>query len=228
VTGPAFASDAVAAIGNTVVRAADDLRIPAVPLFADTPGGGSDHESFLFGLGMPIAEVGYQGHLGVYHSSYDDIGYATKEIDPGFRLHEKAARILGLVALRLADDPSLPYAFVPYVNVLQEARAALGPADDPLLRPLDRSIETFALAAAAYDARRASVRGEGRQRDVIAAAQTLDLTLYGAAGYASAFFPAIARASTTQDGSARAAAIQSAAAALDSVAASLNRADTAS
>ena len=41
------------------------------------PGGGSDHEPFLYLLGIPTLEFGYAGAFGVYHSVFDDLRYAT-------------------------------------------------------------------------------------------------------------------------------------------------------
>lgn len=160
-----------------------------------TPGGGSDHESFLFGLGTPIAEVGFFGPLGVYHSAYDDFKFASTIADPQFTLHRTAAQLLGLLALRLADSDGLPYRFSPYVPVLREGAAAieataLGAGQHPEILGLRQAIERFAVAARAFDRNPAAHDSSAG----LQAAQLLDLQAYGAAGYASTAFPKLSGA----------------------------------
>ena len=46
------------------------------------PGGGSDFAGFYNHLGIPIAEWGFGGQGGVYHSQYDSYAWMTKFGDP--------------------------------------------------------------------------------------------------------------------------------------------------
>lgn len=165
------------------------LRQPVVR----APGGGSDHESFLFELGTPVAEVGFFGPLGVYHSAYDDLKFATTIADPQFTLHRTTAQLLGLIALRLADSDGLPYRFSPYVPVLREGAAAIeataiSAGQHPDVRTLRLAIERFAVASRAFDRNPAAHDPHA----TLQAAQLIDLQAYGAAGYASTAFPKLA------------------------------------
>ena len=55
------------------------------------PGGGSDFAGFYNHLGIPIAEWGFGGAGGVYHSQYDSYAWMTKFGDPKFEYHAAAA-----------------------------------------------------------------------------------------------------------------------------------------
>ena len=61
------------------------------------PGGGSDFAGFYNHLGIPIAEWGFGGPAGTYHSAYDTFAWMERFGDPGFLYHATAARV-GLAA----------------------------------------------------------------------------------------------------------------------------------
>jgi N-acetylated-alpha-linked acidic dipeptidase len=65
-------------------RKASAVADTAEPAMGD-PGGGSDFAGFYNHLGIPIAEWGFGGAGGVYHSQYDDYNWMTKFGDPGFK-----------------------------------------------------------------------------------------------------------------------------------------------
>lgn len=196
VTGTKFSDDAAAPIANVVTTAARDLRVRDVPAEPQIPGGGSDHESFLFapGPGIPTAEVGFSGRLGTYHSAFDDLHYA-QSADPGFGYHRTIAQVLGLVAFRLSETPR-PLRFRPYVEQLRDAQAKLltdpavvryGAADPDVFGPLDAAIAHFSVAASDVDA-----SPQKRPSFVeIGATRGIDRALYGATGYGDTAFPAI-------------------------------------
>ncbi len=77
-------------------------------------GSGSDFVSFLDHLGIPciafsIVQTDMGSDLyGVYHSIYDSFSWMEKYGDPSFERHVALARIWGLLALRLADDVTVP------------------------------------------------------------------------------------------------------------------------
>lgn len=129
------------------------------------PGGGSDHESFIFGLGIPTAKLAYGGRLAVYHSAYDDLAYARRIIDPGFRLHRDAARILGLVALRLVDASNVPYRFGGYAALFRSASAEIA-KDDHIGRD-GASARAFDAAGGATGARSRFLRRGRIRADVV-------------------------------------------------------------
>src|SRR5690348_15573856 len=127
------------------------------------PGGGSDFAPFYNHLGIPIAEWGFGGPGGVYHSQYDDFNWMSKFGDPGFVYHAAAARIAAGMVLRMANADVLPFDFVEFARTMRRylpaidsafakrgwtttrATAALGAA-------IDRMEETAARFGTARDA----------------------------------------------------------------------------
>jgi hypothetical protein len=182
-------------------------------------GGGSDHESFLFSFGTPVAEFGFGGPFGPYHSSYDTVRYATTQSDPGFVLHRTTAQLYGLLALRFAGADAPPYAFTGDVAVLQEGidRLKTAAARDgrPIgLEPLQGAVAAFAERAHAADDAITNGAGPGTAAE-LHAAQAIDALAYGVNGYAAVAFPDVAKAYASRDAAALGAAIERARATID-------------
>ena len=93
------------------------------------PGGGSDFAGFYNHLGIPIAEWGFGGPGGVYHSQYDSYAWMTKFGDTGFQYHAAAARIAAAMVLRIANADILPYDYVEYARTMRH-----------YLAPIDRAV----------------------------------------------------------------------------------------
>jgi N-acetylated-alpha-linked acidic dipeptidase len=156
--------------GQWARQAAVDLSAPEVEfeLFLDPLGSGSDYTAFLDHLGIPSLDVGFSGKYGVYHSVYDNFAWMANHGDPGFHYHATAARLLGLIGLRLASADVLPLRFAPYGRALRDQldalqreavrRARRPVADDgkPALRadftPVGRALADFTQAAEQADA----------------------------------------------------------------------------
>jgi N-acetylated-alpha-linked acidic dipeptidase len=83
------------------------------------PGGGSDFAGFYNHLGIPIADWGFGGAGGVYHSQYDGTKWMETFGDPGYRYHAAAGRIAAAFALRLANAEILPFDYVEYARTLR-------------------------------------------------------------------------------------------------------------
>ena len=83
------------------------------------PGGGSDFAGFYNHLGIPLAEWGFGGAGGVYHSAYDSPHWMETFGDPGYRYHATAARIGAAMALRLANADVLPYDYVEFARTMR-------------------------------------------------------------------------------------------------------------
>ena len=83
------------------------------------PGGGSDFAPFYNHLGIPIAEWGFGGAGGVYHSQYDDFNWMSKFGDPGFVYHATAARVAAAMVLRVANADVLPYDYVEFARTMR-------------------------------------------------------------------------------------------------------------
>jgi N-acetylated-alpha-linked acidic dipeptidase len=83
-------------------------------------GSGSDYTPFLQHLGVPALDMGFGGDYGVYHSAYDSFYWMSHFGDPTFQYHVAAAQILGMVAMRMADAPGLPFDYRDYAAELRE------------------------------------------------------------------------------------------------------------
>ncbi len=94
--------------------AADSLE----PQMGD-PGGGSDFAGFYNHLGIPIADWGFGGPQGVYHSAYDSYHWMSKFGDPNFEYHVAAGRIGAATLLRIANADILPYDYVEYARTMR-------------------------------------------------------------------------------------------------------------
>ena len=83
-------------------------------------GSGSDYTAFLDHLGIPTIDMGFGGPYGVYHSVYDNFRWMDEYGDPGFHYHAAAARLWGLMAMRLATADLVPLRFGSYATALRE------------------------------------------------------------------------------------------------------------
>jgi N-acetylated-alpha-linked acidic dipeptidase len=160
VSGPAFDATAVPSLNRLVTEAANDaLGAAAKPLeVKNRLGSGSDYTVFLNFLGIPVADFGFTGPYGVYHSIYDNHLWMSKVGDPDFSFHTALVRVWGVMALRLANADVVPLDPVAYASRLREFAnetiAHAAPADRGVVQPLTSAIERFA-AAAQQIARRA-------------------------------------------------------------------------
>jgi N-acetylated-alpha-linked acidic dipeptidase len=86
-------------------------------------GSGSDYTVFLNFLGIPVADVSFDGPYGVYHSLYDNHNWVATIGDPGFRYHATLVQFWGLVTLRLAGADVIPLDYEPYARRVDEFAA---------------------------------------------------------------------------------------------------------
>ncbi len=75
---------------------------------------------FLNFLGVPVADLSFDGPYGVYHSIYDNHNWVARIGDPGFRYHGALVRLWGVVALRLTEADALPLDYEPYAERIEE------------------------------------------------------------------------------------------------------------
>lgn len=144
------------------------------------PGGGSDFAGFYNHLGIPIADWGFGGPGGVYHSQYDSYAWMTRFGDPGFKRHAAAASVGAAMLLRLANAEVLPYDYAEYARTMRGYLPALESQlkgkgwDAAAATPLRTAID--AMEAAARDfatARDAALAAGGDARRYEAANQAL-------------------------------------------------------
>ncbi|MGH7152213.1 MAG: M28 family metallopeptidase [Planctomycetota bacterium] len=103
------------------VRYVEGGRAPDGGPTVNVPGSGSDYTVFLNHLGIPIADLAFEGPYGVYHSVHDNADWMARFGDPGFRYHALAARLWGIAALRLAECDVPPLDYAPYARVIEAA-----------------------------------------------------------------------------------------------------------
>ena len=79
-------------------------------------GSGSDYTPFLQHIGVPSDDISSEGPYGVYHSTFDNFAWFTREADPHYLYLQEMARVLGVEAVRMADADVLPYDYVTYAR----------------------------------------------------------------------------------------------------------------
>jgi N-acetylated-alpha-linked acidic dipeptidase len=181
-SGPNFGAAAVPALNRLIGEVAAEVRDPVarIPIVSawraraqkergtlPTGGGGelvnnklgsgSDYTVFLNFLGIPIADLSFDGPYGVYHSVYDNHHWVARIGDPGFRYHAAMVRVWGLLALRLANADVLPLDYAAYAGRIQE-----------FIKGIDRRYATE-LAPAQAAADRLVTAAAGAARDMEAA-----------------------------------------------------------
>jgi N-acetylated-alpha-linked acidic dipeptidase len=138
----------------------------AEPRMGD-PGGGSDFAGFYNHLGIPIAEWGFGGPYGVYHSMYDSYHWMSKFGDPTYAYHAAAARIGAALVLRLANADILPYDYVEYARTMRQYVPAVRQAlaakgwDTTAVAPLAAAIDHMEQAADTFTTTRDAALAKG-------------------------------------------------------------------
>ncbi|MEO6223860.1 MAG: M28 family metallopeptidase [Vicinamibacterales bacterium] len=127
-------------------------------------GSGSDYTAFLDFLGVPATDMGFSGSSGVYHSVYDNFRWMSLYGDPDFLYHQAAARLMGLLTMRIASADVVPLRFSGYARALREdlyeirtdvtkrARTATGSPFLPDFAPIANALNQLEVAGVAADA----------------------------------------------------------------------------
>jgi N-acetylated-alpha-linked acidic dipeptidase len=102
----------------TSAEVGSDTRIAEARIGA--LGSGSDFTPFLQHLGIPSTDMGFGGDYGVYHSAYDSFYWMSHFGDPTFAYHVTAARLWGIITMRLADAAGLPLDYRDYASQIRE------------------------------------------------------------------------------------------------------------
>jgi N-acetylated-alpha-linked acidic dipeptidase len=145
------------------------------------PGGGSDFAGFYNHLGIPIADWGFGGPQGVYHSAYDSYHWMSKFGDPNFEFHATNARIGAAALLRLANAEILPYDYVEYARTMKRFASQVGQAISDKhwkLSPAELSAAIGRMESAAVVFAAARDRALAAQLSPVAAKQ-VNVTLLG-------------------------------------------------
>ena len=93
-------------------RDAQERGIPAAgtdaDVIADRLGGGSDYTVFLNHLGVPSADLGFNGDDWAYHTAFDTHEYVDRVTDPGFQVYDHDDQTPRVAATRLASADVVP------------------------------------------------------------------------------------------------------------------------
>ncbi|GAA5908411.1 hypothetical protein JCM5296_005925 [Sporobolomyces johnsonii] len=149
-----------------VGEARDELKEVKVA----TLGSGSDFTVFLQYLGLASAQTGFRRKstdpVYHYHSSYDSAYWMDKFGDPTFERHVAIAKVLGLAALRLADEVVVPInttayavALSSYLHAVASLPAYPGPSELDLT-PLSSLLSELLTTSQSLDAHAASLLAE--------------------------------------------------------------------
>ena len=193
-SGPNFTASAVPALNEVLAQTAQAIRDPVTgtsiaaavrdrrtrergslptgasgELVENRLGSGSDYTVFLNHLGIPVADLSFDGPYGVYHSMYDNHNWVAKIGDPGFRYHVTMVQFWGVLAMRLAESDVVPLDYAPYATTirtfLDELERRWTPSDRRALDDARKAAaELGAAAAAANEARRAALEGGDTSR----------------------------------------------------------------
>ncbi|HVF90345.1 MAG TPA: M28 family metallopeptidase [Blastocatellia bacterium] len=79
-------------------------------------GSGSDYTVFLNFLGVPVADLTFDGPYGVYHSVYDSFNWVDRFGDPGYFYHAAMSRYWAVAALRLSECVYVPLDYAAYAR----------------------------------------------------------------------------------------------------------------
>jgi N-acetylated-alpha-linked acidic dipeptidase len=84
-------------------------------------GSGADFVAFQDFLGLPTLqmEFDFEGSYGPYHSNYDTRQYVERHTDPGFKVTQTLARVVGLAVMRLASADVLPFRYSYYARKIE-------------------------------------------------------------------------------------------------------------
>ena len=150
-SGPNLEVSAVASLNPTILEVARDVVDPdsgrslleawttrkasssgegeaPAPLIDNDLGSGSDYTVFLNFLGVPIADLNFDGPYGVYHSRYDDRYWMEHFGDPGYRYMTAMVEVWGRMALRLANADVHAYDLRQYATTVRGFLDDLGRA----------------------------------------------------------------------------------------------------
>ncbi|OIT08338.1 PREDICTED: probable glutamate carboxypeptidase 2 [Nicotiana attenuata] len=112
-------------------------------------GVDSDFASFLHHAGVPSVDLYYGKDFPVYHTAFDSYSWMVNFGDPFFQRHVAVTGVWGLLALRLAEDPILPFNYLTYAVQLQDYTHILSDLLEGgiSLHPITAAIQELAAAA---------------------------------------------------------------------------------
>ena len=153
-------------------------------------GSGSDYTVFLNFLGVPVADISFEGPYGVYHSVYDTHNWVARFGDPGFRYHLALVQFLGLATMRLAGAEVVPLDYEPYAQRIEDFAADAerlwtqrpgGNGAVDAMAPARKAASELRSAAARFNARRQAALQSGTDEGFIRTQPPVDFSRAGLA-----------------------------------------------
>jgi len=144
--------------GKPLIAAATAKKPLTVP-----PGGGSDHMTFIYWLGVPGSSTGYYGHFGAHHTAEDNLA-GLQTYDPGLKEAIATAQFTGVQAMRAAGATEMPLRLDDAASqVLKDLDAARkAPQYDGIdFTAIRATAVTYESAARAFDARLVAAERSG-------------------------------------------------------------------
>lgn len=189
-SGSRFVAGAAPSLMRVIAGAADAVRDPAsrvsiaatarsrwsmdrgapargsdIEVVEDRLGGGSDYTVFLNHLGVPAADLAFDGPLPVYHSLHDTHQFVARVADPEFRYTASLVKVLGIAALRLIDGDAIPIdvqaAAATIQKYVSETSERLAGGDSATLAEIRKAAGELEQAAAAFSAARDAAIASG-------------------------------------------------------------------
>ncbi|KAI1453375.1 Zn-dependent exopeptidase [Annulohypoxylon moriforme] len=119
-------------------------------------GTGSDYTVFFHHLGISSIDILFNQRgtaVYPYHSNYDSYYWVDRFGDPGFKKHLAMARLWGLLTVKLAGVPVLPFRASDYSNALKQHIKSLSEKGISGLQlgPLEKSTSRFEVSTNAFD-----------------------------------------------------------------------------
>jgi N-acetylated-alpha-linked acidic dipeptidase len=135
-SGNSFSASAVPALANFLRQVAREVPDPSGgsiydawlrnstakskgPEVTTRLGSGSDYTVFLNFLGVPVADLTFDGPYGVYHSIYDSFTWVDRVGDPGYYYHAAMGRYWAVAALTLSECDYVPLDYAAYAREVQ-------------------------------------------------------------------------------------------------------------
>jgi N-acetylated-alpha-linked acidic dipeptidase len=160
---------------------------PTRPFAYDMPslGSGSDYTAFLDHLGVPSADLRFEGLQGTYHSMYDDFEYLDRVVDPGYHHHMAMTDLWTRCVLRLAEAPAVPLRYSATAEFATDQLWSLADRAEDMSAGRPDSLRLSAPVAPAIEAAKrlgaAAQRAEAAADAAVAAGRTADVERYNAA-----------------------------------------------
>jgi len=129
--------------------AADTAKMPVMR----PPGGGSDHMTFIYMLGIPGTTTGYYGPFGAHHTAEDNIA-GIQTYDPGYRESVITSQYTGIQAMRIAgaQTQALRISEAPALMLRDLSTLEVDPvAKGVEVKALRTKLDAFLTAATAID-----------------------------------------------------------------------------